>query len=73
MKKEKRSFFKDLFTNKNKTINKTTYQIVNGYNSVFTLFGNDFYENDEVRACIDTISRHCAKFLPKHIQAINRE
>ena len=66
MVKEIRNFFETLINNKNKTVKQETYRIYNGYNSVFTTFGENFYENDQIRACIDTIARHCAKFEPRH-------
>lgn len=68
--KEKRSFLDRIFNRDNptnNTVTKTTYQVFNGYNAVYTAFGDRLYDNDVVRACIDTIARHCAKYEPKHI------
>ncbi len=70
--KEKRSFLNKIFNIKqektNETLSKTTYQIFNGYNSLYTSVGARLYDNDIVRSCIDTIARHCAKFEPKHVK-----
>lgn len=68
MAKEKRSFFDLLLGNKNKTIEKTTYQVYGDSTPIFSVLGEgeNIYNNDAIRGCIDVIARHCSKFVPRH-------
>lgn len=71
MKKEKRSLFSRIFGSNISTSappTATEFHILNGYRSQFTNYDGRYYDDTDVRACIDTISRNGAKFNPKHIR-----
>jgi len=71
MKKEGRSLFSKIFGNNNDTIappTATEFHIINGYKSIFTNYDGQYYDDSDVRACIDAIARNGAKFYPKHIR-----
>lgn len=70
-KKEKRSLFSRVFGSDNNTVappTATEIQVLNGYKSVFTNYDGKYYDDSDVRACVDTIARNGAKFNPKHIR-----
>lgn len=69
--KQKRSLFSRIFGNENSTTapkNATQFQILNGYKSQFTNYDGRFYDETDIRACVDAIARNGAKFSPKHIR-----
>lgn len=71
MKREKRSLFSKIFGSNNNTTAPSTaneFQILNGYRSIFTNYDGRYYDDADVRACIDTVARNGAKFNPKHIR-----
>lgn len=71
MNKEKRSMFSRIFGNDKSTTappTATEIQILNGYRSVFTNYDGKYYDDSDIRACVDAIARNAAKFNPKHIR-----
>ncbi len=71
MKKEKRSLFNIVFGKKIKQVIGSYLQLMSGYNPVFTDIGDNIYESNIARECINTIATHSAKMLPKHVQKQN--
>lgn len=70
-KKEKRSLFSRIFGSNNSTTAppaSTIFHILNGYSAQFTNYDGKFYDDSDVRACVDAIARNAAKFNPKHIR-----
>lgn len=66
---EIRSLFQMMFGRKPRA--DTIYnqlKMLNGYNAVFTAWGNDPYSADVVRGAVDAIARNAAKLKPKHIK-----
>lgn len=51
----------------------TQLKMLNGYNAVFTAWGNDPYSADVVRGAVDAIARNAAKLKPKHIKRVGKE
>lgn len=71
MMKEKRSLFSRVFGSKNSTTAPpmaTEFHILNGYRSVFTNYDGRYYDDADIRSCVDAIARNGAKFNPKHIR-----
>lgn len=71
MKKEKRSLFSRVFGSSNNTIAPSTateFHLLNGYQSQFTNYDGKFYDDADIRACVDSIARNGAKLNPKHIR-----
>lgn len=71
MKKEKRSFFSRVFGSENNTVaptNASKFYVLNGYQSHFTNYDGRYYDDSDIRACVDAISRNGAKLNPKHIR-----
>lgn len=68
MKKEKRSLFNMIFGKKVKQAVGNYLQLLSGYNAVYTDMGNNVYDSNIARECINTIATHAAKMLPKHVQ-----
>lgn len=69
--KEKRSLFSRVFGSKNSTIAPpmaSEFHILNGYRSVFTNYDGRYYDDTDIRSCVDAIARNGAKFNPKHIR-----
>lgn len=69
--KEKRSLFSKIFGNNTSTMapkTATSFHILNGYKSQFTNYDGKYYDEADIRACVDTIARNGAKFNPKHIR-----
>ena len=67
----KRSLFSRIFGNENNTTpppSSSELRILNGYKSVFTNYDGKYYDDNDVRACVDTIARNSAKLSPKHIR-----
>lgn len=48
-------------------------KLLNGYNAVFSSWGNDPYSADVVRGAVDAIARNAAKLKPKHIKRVGKE
>ncbi len=70
-KKEHRSLFSRIFGNNNNTeppATATEFQILNGYRSTFTNYNGQYYDDADIRACVDAIARNGAKLSPKHIR-----
>ena len=68
MKKEKRSLFNIVFGKKIRQAVGNYLQLMSGYNAVYTDVGDNIYDSNIARECINTIATHAAKMLPKHIQ-----
>ena len=68
MKKEKRSLFNIVFGKKIRQAVGNYLQLMSGYNAVYTDIGDNIYDSNIARECINTIATHAAKMLPKHIQ-----
>lgn len=71
---EIRSLFQTMFGRKPRadTI-YTQLKMLNGYNAVFTAWGNDPYSADVVRGAVDAIARNAAKLKPKHIKRVGKD
>lgn len=70
-KKERRSLFSRIFGNDMNTTPPSTaseFQILNGYKAVFTNYDGRYYDDADIRACVDAIARNGAKLNPKHIR-----
>lgn len=69
-KKQRRSLFSIIFGNKPAAPPgmATQLRMLNGYSPVFTAFGQEAYDSDDVRAAVDAIARNVAKLHPKHIR-----
>lgn len=70
-KKEKRSLFSKVFGSNDNTIAPSTatdFHVLNGYQSQFTNYDGRFYDDTDVRACVDAIARNGAKLNPIHIR-----
>lgn len=68
---QKRSLFSKVFGKKESDIlpqNASELKILNGYLPVFTNYNGQFYDDSDIRACVDTIARNTAKLSPKHIR-----
>lgn len=75
-KKEHRSLFSRIFGNSNNTeapATATEFQILNGYRSTFTNYDGQYYDDADIRACVDAIARNGAKLSPKHIRYGKKE
>lgn len=70
MKKEKRSLFNIVFGNKIQKIKGAFLQLMSGYNATFSN-NSSIEESLDAIKCIDTISKHVAKMIPKHIKNNN--
>ncbi len=71
MNKEKRSLFNMVFGKKITQAVGNYLQLMSGYNSTYTDIGDNIYDSNIVRECINTIATHAAKMLPKHIKKVN--
>ena len=64
----KRSLAKTIFGNKKREPPQTTvFKLLNGGDAWFSPWNGSIYNDDTVRACIDTIARHFAKLKAIHI------
>lgn len=73
--KERRSLFSRVFGSDKSSVIPTTaseLKIINGYKSVFTNYDGKYYDDVDIRACVDAIARNAAKFNPKHIRKRNK-
>lgn len=71
MKKEKRSLFSKIFGDDRSSdppTKATEIQILNGYKAIFTNYDGKYYDDADIRACVDAIARNGAKLNPKHIR-----
>ena len=71
---ERRSLFQMMFGRKPRA--DTIYnqlKMLNGYNAIFTSWGNDPYSTDVVRSAVDAIARNAAKLKPKHIKRAGKD
>jgi HK97 family phage portal protein len=71
VKKEKRSLFSKMFGNDNNTnapATATDFKILNGYKSIFTNYDGHYYDDADIRSCVDAIARNGAKLNPKHLR-----
>lgn len=66
--KEKRSLFDVVFGKKQKEKFTTQLQLLNGFTPTFSNSNNGNYDNDVVRAAVDSIARNAAKLKPRHIK-----
>lgn len=72
---EKRSLFSRIFgtdTNTTAPSSATEFHVLNGYKSQFTNYDGRYYDESDVRACVDAIARNGAKLNPKHIRKNNK-
>ena len=68
---EKRSLFSRIFGSDTSTTapsSATEFHVLNGYKSQFTNYDGKYYDESDVRACVDAIARNGAKLNPKHIR-----
>jgi len=68
---EKRSLFSRIFGNDTNTTappSATEFHVLNGYKSQFTNYDGKYYDEADVRACVDAIARNGAKLNPKHVR-----
>lgn len=68
---EKRNLFSRIFGSKQSTTappTATQMYFLNGYKSQFTNYDGRFYDDEDIRACVDAIARNGAKLNPKHIR-----
>jgi len=49
----------------------TYYRMLNDFVPIFTDSGDEIYDSDIGRTCIDAVARNAAKLKPKHIRRIN--
>lgn len=71
MAKERRSLFSRLFGSDESTVapkTATKFEVLNGYKPVFTKYDGKYYDDGDVRSCVDAIARNGAKLEPKHIR-----
>lgn len=69
-KKQRRSLFNLIFGPKPAAPPGAVSQLrmLNSYSPVFTAFGDNAYDSDDVRAAVDAVARNVAKLHPKHIR-----
>lgn len=64
----KRSLFNMIFGGKKQTeTNLTKVEMLGDYTAKFTHLSNDIYDSKVARQCIDRLSTHTAKLMPRHI------
>lgn len=70
MRKKRRSLFQMIFGNGQKSAGTgaTQLRMLNGYTPVFSQFGKEAYNSDDVRSAVDAFARNAAKLHPKHIR-----
>ena len=69
MKKERRSLFQIIFGGgKSQNPAYTQLKVMNGYTPVFSQFGQEAYNSDDVRSAVDAFARNASKLHPKHIK-----
>ncbi len=65
--KEIRTLFNSVFGKKSSPVSKTQFQFADINSPTFSMFGNNIYASDVVRACIHVIASNVAKAKPKYI------
>ena len=68
---QRRSLFSRIFGNDNDTTppaRSTEIKILDNNRAVFTQYKGDFFNDTDIRACVDAIARNGAKMHPKHIR-----
>ena len=68
---QRRSLFSRIFGNDNDTTppaRATEIKILDNNRAVFTQYKGDFFNDTDIRACVDAIARNGAKMHPKHIR-----
>ena len=75
MAKERRSLFDIIFgrTKQPQSQDYTNLKLLSGYQPIFTMFGDNAYASDIVRAAVDAIARNGAKLKPKHIRKVGQD
>ena len=75
MASERRSLFDIIFgrTKEPQSQDYTNLKLLSGYQPIFTMFGDNAYASDIVRAAVDAIARNGAKLKPKHIRKTGRD
>lgn len=70
MRKQRRSLLQMIFGKgqKDSLTGATQLQMLNGYTPVFSQFGKEAYNSDDVRSAVDAFARNAAKLHPKHIR-----
>lgn len=66
-----RSLFSRVFGDDKSTTNptySTQFKILDDNKASFSMYRNDFENDPDVRACVDTIARNAAKMHPRHIR-----
>ncbi|MDD4698938.1 MAG: phage portal protein [Oscillospiraceae bacterium] len=65
---KKRNIFNTIFGRKPKKEPEhlSNVQMLNTYKNSISNYNGEFYDNEVVRTCIDTIARHFAKMKPEH-------
>lgn len=70
---EKRGLFEKIFgktqENTEKIYEKTSFQLLNSYETTFFNYEGELYDSDVVRSCIHTIASHAAKLKPHHLSS----
>ncbi len=67
--KTRRSLYQMIFGKKNNPTNGySQLKMLSGYTPVFSQFGTEAYNSDDVRAAVDAFARNAAKLHPKHIR-----
>ena len=68
--KERRSLLNIVLDRFNSAKNyvKSKFRFLYGFNAVYTVVGDNIYDSNTVRQCIDAIATHSAKLMPKHTQ-----
>ena len=75
MAKERRSLFDIIFgrTKQPQSQDYTNLKLLSGYQPIFTMFGDNAYASDIVRAAVDAVARNGAKLKPKHIRKVGQD
>jgi len=73
--KERRSLFDIIFgrTKQPQSQDYTNLKLLSGYQPIFTMFGDNAYASDIVRAAVDAVARNGAKLKPKHIRKVGQD
>lgn len=69
--KQKRSLFSKIFGDKENTSppkTATELQFLSGYKPIFTNYDGRYYDDSDIRSCVDAIARNAAKLSPRHIR-----
>lgn len=70
----RRSLFNIIFGKKKQQAQEyTKLKLLSGYQPIFSMFGDNAYASDIVRAAVDAIARNGAKLKPKHIRKTKQD